>query len=135
MTVLVDSSAWIQFGRGRETAVVHRLRDLMRAGTAAATEPVLMEVMAGARDAGSLRDTRSLLTSFRWVPVEAVADFEGAATVYRECRNAGITPRGLLDCMITAICLRARLPLLTADGDFGRIGEVMPLRLDPASAG
>ena len=107
----------------------------MRAGTAAVTEPVLMEVMAGARDARTVRDTRALLTSFRWVPVEAVADFEGAATVYQQCRRAGVTPRGLVDCMITAVCLRARLPLLTADGDFRRIGDVMPLRLDPASAG
>jgi hypothetical protein len=93
-----------------------------------------MEVMAGARDARTTRDTRALLTSFRWVPVEAVADFEAAATVYRQCRNAGVTPRGLVDCMIAAVCMRARIPLLAADGDFRRIADVMPLRLDPTSS-
>jgi hypothetical protein len=133
VTVLVDSSVWISFGRGRDTPDVSRLQDLMRQGTAAATEPVLMEVLAGARDAPTRTDARSLLTSFRWIPVESVADFEGAATVYQQCRRAGVTPRGLIDCMIVTVCLRTGVPLLTADGDVGRIAEVMPLRLDPGS--
>lgn len=132
MTVLVDSSVWIDFGRGNTSPPVARLQDLMRSGDAGVTEPILMEVLAGAADTATWRDTRALLTSFDWVPVDAVADLEGAALVYRNCRRGGVTPRGLLDCLIVSICLRAGVSLLTADADFRRIATVTPLRLDGA---
>jgi predicted nucleic acid-binding protein len=134
--ILIDSSAWIEFVRATGSPVDSRLTSLIREGaTIASTEPVLMEVIAGARDNVGSVQLRRLLTSFSWIPVDPASDFEGAATIYRSCREAGITPRGLIDCMIAAIALRAGANLLTADGDFARIGSVVPLRLDAASAG
>jgi hypothetical protein len=47
-----------------------------------------MEVLAGARDPALRRDARALVTSVEWVPVDAVADVEGAALVYADCRPA-----------------------------------------------
>jgi hypothetical protein len=32
---------------------------------------------------------------------DPAADFDAAARIYRRCRQAGVTPRGLVDCMIT----------------------------------
>jgi predicted nucleic acid-binding protein len=58
-----------------------------------------------------------------------VADFEGAARVYRSCRAAGVTPRGLLDCMIVSIALRTRSSLLCLDRAFEQIANVVPLTL------
>src|SRR5205807_2377555 len=45
---------------------------------------------------------------------ERVADFEGAALIYRRCRAAGVTPRGLLDCMIAAVQTGAQLAARSA---------------------
>ena len=89
----------------------------------------MMEVLAGAVDDRRHDDLRRLLTSFQWVAADPVADFEGAATVYRRCRTAGITPRGLIDCMIAGIAIRSGCELLAIDADFAAIATVLPLRL------
>lgn len=64
---------------------------------------------------------------------ERVADFEGAALIYRRCRAAGVTPRGLLDCMIAAVALRREATLLAHDADLDRVARVVGIRLDAAS--
>ena len=130
--ILVDASAWVEFDRGTESATHRRLRSLISSGgEMAVSEPILMEVLAGARHREAESRLRRLLTSFSWIPVEAAADFEGAAKIYRSCRRAGITPRGLLDCMITSIAIRSGATLLTADRDFERMRRVVPLRVEP----
>ncbi|MGB3014816.1 MAG: PIN domain-containing protein, partial [Candidatus Nanopelagicales bacterium] len=58
-----------------------------------------------------------------------VSDFAGAARVYRLCRAAGVTPRGLIDCMVVQVALRTDSELLAADRDFEAIADVMPLQL------
>jgi predicted nucleic acid-binding protein len=129
--ILVDTSAWVDYDRATGSAAELRLTELVRSGGAdiAVTEPVLMEVLAGARDEHRMTQLRRLLTSFGWLPVDAVADFDGAAKVYRSCRTAGITPRGLIDCMIASIAIRSGASLLAADRDFAAMASVLPLRI------
>jgi predicted nucleic acid-binding protein len=132
--ILVDSSVWIDFDRGSDTAPTHRLVELIRSeDSIAVTEPVLMEVLAGARDNRAWTELRRLLTSFGWIPADARVDFEAAAHLYQMCRSAGVTPRGLNDCMIASIALRSGAALLTADRDFAAMSRVIPLEIDPAS--
>jgi predicted nucleic acid-binding protein len=132
--ILVETSAWVEYDRATESTVDRRLTELITVGAdIAVTEPVLMEVLAGARDDSSWTQLRRLLTSFRWIAADPVVDFEGAARVYRSCRAAGITPRGLIDCMVASIALRTDSPVLTVDRDFVQIADVMPLRFDPAT--
>lgn len=95
----------------------------------AVTEAVLTEVLSGARDDQREASLRRLLTSFEWIPADHAVDFDGAARIYRRCRAASITPRGLIDCMIVNVCLRNGSQLLAADRDFERIATVVPLRL------
>ena len=132
--ILVETSAWIEYDRATGSAVDTRVAELIESeGLLAATEPILMEVLAGARDDAAASKLRQLLTSFHWIAAETATDFEGAARVYRSCRKAGITPRGLVDCMVAAIALRTDATLLTADRDFSQIASVLPLHLDGAS--
>ena len=133
--ILVDSSVWIDFDRGTDSAPAERLFGLIQSeGPIAVTEPVLMEVLAGSRDDHAWAELRRLLTSFDWIPADAAIDFEAAARLYKECRAAGVTPRGLNDCMIAAIALRSGASVLTADRDFAAMSQVFPLDIDPASA-
>jgi predicted nucleic acid-binding protein len=105
--ILIDTSAWVEFDRATGSAVDKRVTQLIStAAPIAVSEPILMEILAGAKDETRRRDLRRLLVSFSWIPADAVADFEGAASIYRSCRAAGCTPRGLIDCMIVNICLR-----------------------------
>lgn len=84
-----------------------------------------MEVLAGARTEQDERNIRRLLVRNTWLPCDAVADFEGAATVYRQARRAGITPGSHIDCMIVAIAARTRVPLLTFDRQQEQIAGLM----------
>jgi predicted nucleic acid-binding protein len=131
---LPDTSAWIEYLRGTGSGVHLRLRELVTSGgPIAVTEPVEMEVLVGARTARLRREQRELLRSFNWLPFVTATDFEGAVQLYERCRSEGITPRGMVDCMIAAVAMRHDVVLLTADRDLARIAEVMALRLDPAS--
>jgi predicted nucleic acid-binding protein len=64
---------------------------------------------------------------------EVATDFDGAVRIYRRCRESGVTPRGLLDCMIATVARRTRAVVLAQDVDFARIADVAGLELDPAS--
>src|SRR6266487_1282961 len=99
-------------------------------GPVAVTEPVIMEVLAGARSDAREADLRRLLLRFQLFRFEAVTDFEGAARIYRRCRQAGITPRGLVDCMIAAVARRHQATLLTCDADLNRVARVIGIELD-----
>jgi predicted nucleic acid-binding protein len=88
-----------------------------------------MEVLAGAKDEMRHFELERLLKSFQWLSADPVADFTGAAKVYRACRAAGVTPRGLIDCMIASIAIRTGAQLLAADQDFADMARILPLQL------
>jgi predicted nucleic acid-binding protein len=132
--ILADTSAWVEYDRATGSAVDRRLTDLIRGdGPLAVTEPVLMEVMAGARDSRQENALRQLLLRFHLLPFEAAADFEGAARIYRRCRSVGITPRGMVDCLIASVARRQGATLLAHDADLARMSEVVGIDLDEAT--
>ena len=94
------------------------------------TEPIVAEVATGARTDEREVALRRLLGWFELLPLNAVADFDAGATIYRRCRAAGITPRGLLDCVIAAVAIRHDVAVLAHDTDLARIAEITALRLD-----
>ena len=132
--ILVDTSVWVEYDRATGSAADHRLSALIEHdGPLAVTEPVLMEVLAGARSEAREADLRRLLLSFGFLPFDAVTDFEAAARVYRHCRQVGVTPRGMVDCMIAAVAHRHGAALLSWDVDLVRVARVLGLELDEAS--
>jgi hypothetical protein len=132
--ILADTSAWVEFDRATGSAADRRVAELIATGgPLVVTEPVLMEVLAGARSDAREVDLRRLLLSFGFVPFDAVTDFEAAASIYRRCRQAGVTPRGMVDCLIAAIAYRRGAALLSWDIDMERVAEVIGVHLDGAS--
>ena len=132
--ILADTSAWVEYDRGTGSAVDARMTQLVgEDGGLAVTEPVLMEVTAGARSDARERDLRRLLLRFRLLPLDAAADFDAAARLYRRCRSTGVTPRGLVDCLIAAVAWRTGAVLLAQDSDLARVALVMGIDLDDAS--
>lgn len=132
--ILADTSAWIEYDRATGSAVHRQLRDLLGGkASLAVTEPIVMEVAAGARDDRRERLLRELLSRPILLGFDSVLDFDGAVDIYRRCRAAGVTPRGLVDCMIASVARRHDATLLAHDADLARIADVMSLRLDAAS--
>jgi predicted nucleic acid-binding protein len=129
--ILADTSAWVEYDRATASATDLRLSELIAAeGPIAVTEPVIMEVLAGARSEAQEIDLRRLLLRFHLHHFDAAADFDGAARIYRRCRQAGVTPRGLIDCMIAAVAWREQAALLACDADLLRVARVVGIELD-----
>lgn len=132
--ILADSSAWVEFDRATGSAVDQRMTALIgNDGPLAVTEPVLMEVLAGARTDRREAQLRRLLMRCTLLRFDAVADFDAAARIYRRCRSVGVTPRGMVDCMIAAVAWRHRAAILADDIDLVRVAAVMGIVLDEAS--
>lgn len=92
-----------------------------------------MEVLAGARSDQREADLRRLLLRFELLAIEPASDFEAAARIYRRCRQAGITPRGLVDCLIAAVAWRLGAALLAQDTDLVHVAGVVGVEMDAAS--
>jgi predicted nucleic acid-binding protein len=132
--ILADTSAWVEYDRATGSAVDARVTQLIADdGPLVVTEPVVMEVLAGARSDDREADLRRLLLRFGLLRFDAVVDFDGAVRVYRRCRSAGVTPRGMVDCMIAAVAARRGATLLADDSDLDRVARVIGIDVDPAS--
>lgn len=135
--ILADTSAWVEFDRGTGSPAHLRVRDLLAAPDdelqVTVTEPVVMAVLAGARDDRRESDLSRLLLRCPLLAVDPVSDFAAAARTYRRCRRSGITPRGLLDCLIATVAWRHGAALLACDVDLARVAGVLGVELDEAS--
>ena len=109
-----------------------KLVDLQeRRAAIAVTEPVVMELLAGARSNRELIDTRRRMLAFPMVRVGGLDAYERAAVVWRSCHVAGETVRTTLDCLIAAVAIREGASILHKDRDFDVIARHTPLRIEP----
>ena len=131
--ILVDSSAWVEYDRATASSVDRRLTELIAGDDqVAVTEPVIMEVLAGARSDDREADLRRLLLRFNLLRFDPVVDFGAAARIYRTCRRVGVTPRGMVDCMIASVAHRHGTKLLALDADLDRVADVIGIEMDKA---
>lgn len=129
--ILVDTSAWIELLRGSGHPAHLTLRHhLQRRSPIATTEPIIMELLAGARSAGERSKLRARLVALPRLALRGLADFESAADLYRTCRSRGVTVRKLMDCLIAAVAIRHNASVLHNDRDFDVLGRHTRLRTE-----
>ena len=132
--ILADTSAWIDYDRATGSPVDKRIATLIGAdGPLVVTEPVIMEVVAGARSKTRADDLRRLMLRGGLLHFDAATDFDAAALIHQRCRRAGIMPRGMIDCMISAVAWRRGAALLCLDVDLERVATVIGIEFDEAS--
>lgn len=130
MTVLADTSAWIEYLRATgSVADLTLTQALQEDDQLATTDAVTLELLAGARSDLEEAKLGSLLARCVQLPQEPWDDPEVAASLYRACRRGGETPRSLLDCLIAGVAIRADIPVLFRDRDFDVIARHTSLRL------
>jgi predicted nucleic acid-binding protein len=95
----------------------------------ATTEVVVMEVLAGARDDAHLQRLQGLLLRCELLPLQAFADYEAAAALYRRCRREGESIRRLTDCLIAIPAIRAGAAILHEGKDFDAIARHSALKI------
>ncbi|MBT2483917.1 MULTISPECIES: PIN domain nuclease [unclassified Microbacterium] len=133
--ILVDSSVWIAYLRDADSAVVEALETLLSSETEVAiTEPVVMELLAGARRPAELARLEALTNGLPLIPIEPASDYRDAAGLYRASAANGHPIRSMTDCVIAAVAIRRRMSLLQHDRDFAYLAAISPLRLHPFEA-
>lgn len=118
MSVLVDSSVWIDYLRDRRTVQTDYLERAMRDTELLTGDLILAEVLQGTTSDRAFETARFLMTT---MPVISIADESIAiktARNYRCLRNHGVTVRKTIDTLIATRCIEDGLTLLYSDRDF-----------------
>ena len=116
--VLVDTSVWIDFFRGKSTPEICTLERLLGEGEDICTcGVVLTEVLQGIREDADYRRVLAQFDEFLFLPMSRQT-FLGAADLYRSLRRRGVTIRKPVDCMIAAASIEHDVSLLHHDRDF-----------------
>jgi predicted nucleic acid-binding protein len=93
------------------------------------TEPVIMELMAGARDSADFGTLTRLTSAMPLLKVDPECDFQEAGVLYKILRNAGVTIRSMNACLIAAIAWRRDATVVHADADFDEIAARYPVKV------
>lgn len=128
--ILVDTSVWVGYLRGTASPSVETLDGLFRADSEVViTEPVLMELLAGARHPRDRAIVEALVNGLPLIAIEPAEDFRNAADLYAASTINGHPIRSQMDCLIAAVAIRRGIPLLHQARDFEYLAEISPLRL------
>lgn len=124
---MLDTSIWIRFLRA-DASIRDAVRSAVSERAVVVCEPVVMELVSGARIAGRQRLLQFLDTQPTITVVQSL-DFRAAGRLMSDVRRGGHAIRSSVDALVAAIALRHDdLTLVHDDVDFERIAEVAPLK-------
>ena len=116
--LLVDSTVWIDFFRGRETPqVIFLTESLEKDEDMCICGPILTEVLQGIADEHQYRKTREFFSPLVFLPLTE-DHFLSAADIFRKARMSGESIRKTIDCIIASCAILQHIPLLHNDNDF-----------------
>ena len=127
--ILVDSSVWIDYFRGRATAECNLLHRLLGSERLLTGDLILAEVLQGFRSEIDFRRARYLLATLDFLPLAGREIAIGAARNYRTLRNEGITVRKTIDGLIATFCIANHHTLLHSERDYDGFERYLGLRV------
>lgn len=126
--ILVDSSVWIDYFRGRVTPQTEKLDSLLGREPLAIGDLMLTEVLQGFDHERDFHRARKMLTSLTIVELGGRDIAIQAAQNFRVLRRLGVTPRKTIDTVIATRCIESGYDLLHSDRDFGPFTRHLGLR-------
>lgn len=127
MTVVVDTSVWIDYFNGEITSQANMLDELLGSEEILVGDLILTEVLQGFRHERDFHQALGLLRAFPVVTMLGPELAVQSARHYRTLRSRGVTVRKTIDVIIGTYCIVHKLPLLHRDQDFAPM--VQHLRL------
>ena len=126
--VLIDTSVWINFFKGKETDSSLYLRNNLSNMIIATCPVIVQEVLQGiAND----KEFERIIDYFNNLVPLVEDQYEmayNAAKLYRDLRKKGITIRKPNDCLIAAYAVKNNIILLNDDKDFREIARHVVLK-------
>ena len=129
--VLVDTSVWIDHLRARRNAPAAELAGWLsdEPDRILVNEVVITELLRRVRNEADAARLQMALDKLLQADPIGRDDWLLSAGVYRLCREAGLTIRSPMDCLIASHAIRLQVPVLASDRDFEAIAACTPLRL------
>lgn len=127
--VLVDTSVWIDFFNGVDTAEVDALDRLLGSGRILIGDLILAEILQGFDRGTDYRRARDLLIELPYADLVGRDVAFTAAENYRRLRIRGVTVRKTIDVIIGTFCILNDHELLHSDRDFGPMEDALGLRV------
>lgn len=132
--ILVDTSVWVDYFRGKGTAQTELLEGLLDTQEVAIGDLVFTEVLQGCKIDKEFNEVRRLLGRLDLVALSGEDVVIEAAKNYRRLRSVGITVRGTIDVVLATRCIASGFQLLHSDRDFDAFEKHLGLRcLVPAA--
>lgn len=136
--ILVDSSVWIDFFNGIDTAGSLQLKELFGRQLVLVGDLIMVEVLRGFRDERAATAAAYVLDGFQKCAIVDEPVAKQAAAYYRQLRRQGITIRKTIDLLIATRCIDKGWWLLHNDRDFEPLRRHLGLRVlgdGPTKAG
>ena len=127
--VLVDTSVWVDYFNGVETAQAAHLDRLLGTGRILTGDLIVAELLQGFVTDAAARRARDLLLDLPYADLVGQDVALAAANNYRHLRSRGVTIRKTIDVLIGTFCIVNRHELLHSDRDFDPMVSTLGLRL------
>jgi predicted nucleic acid-binding protein len=126
--ILVDSSVWVDYFRGVDTAEADKLDTFLGVEQIITGDLILTEVLQGFISEREFNQGRKLLASLPMIPLVGEEIAVQAARNFRKLRILGITIRKTIDTLIATSCIEKNISLLYSDRDFDPFVQHLGLR-------
>ena len=127
--ILVDSSVWIHYFRGRRTPQTDKLHTLLDREPLAIGDLILTEVLQGFVVERDFNRAKEMLTSLTVVELGGQDIAIQAARNFRQLRRLGVTVRKTIDSVIATRCIESGHTLMHDDRDFDPFAQYLGLRV------
>lgn len=126
--ILVDSSVWVDYFRGRTTAQTQLLDSLLDLQELAIGDLNFIEVLQGCRVEKEFKEVHRLLSRLDQIKLGGEDIVVPAAKNYRRLRSLGVTVRGTIDVILATRCIVSGHRLLHSDRDFDAFEKHLGLK-------
>ena len=127
--VIVDTTVWIDYFRGRRTAQSRWLDQALGVTRVGLCDLILCEILQGMQSDADAAGVLAQMSSFDLFDTGGMDLAVESARNYRRLRARGHTVRKTIDCLIATLCLREGHELLHNDRDFDPFEAMLGLRV------
>lgn len=126
--VLVDTSAWIEFFRKRESSVSLMVGEYLKLNQACYTGPIAIELFQGAKTGKEVEVIDQLLETIHHVEITRSHYHHAGQIGHKAARSGKIF--SVVDLILAVVAHDEQLRLLSLDTHFKEISQFCPLLLE-----
>lgn len=125
--ILVDTSAWIEFFRKKESSISFMLREALKLNQVCYAGPIAVELYQGAKTSKEVEVIDQLLESIHYVEITRSHYHHAGQISHKAARSGKIF--SIVDLILAVVAHDEQLRLLSLDAHFKEISRFCPLSL------